>query len=86
MYQLTNFSDSAFAYKVANKINKDYKKEASVQSKVLDNPLQEAVYPNGHRFIPVGTEVTACFVTNKYWDFCKSYVQEKCKIKSEVIE
>ena len=87
MYQLTSYSDDNFADKVAREINKDYRNVAQVQRKIVKTSFQEPVFPTGYRYIPVGAEVSACFITDQHLAFCEAYVKSgKCKIKPEVVK
>jgi len=62
--QLTDFSQTNFAQKTADHINKGYPEVAEVVSK-----------DDGE------SKVTACFVVDAYWEFCKDYVSKNCRIK-----
>ena len=79
-YQLTNFSDSNFAEKT-EKINKNFGGVASVVRIKSRVRKQEQTSQDSCRVIPAGTEVSACYLTGQYWEFCKDYVLKNCKIK-----
>jgi hypothetical protein len=81
MYQLTNFSDSDFAEKTAKNINKSYGNVASVTEIILKVLIQEQTSMDSVRFIPIGTKVSACFITDSYWEFCKDHVLKNCRLK-----